>query len=265
MKKLSSLLFASLLAACSDDADRGDVVIRFNHTVGGAGLVHDEILYSNAANNKYGITRLEYIVSDIVLETIDGKRIVIADFHYRNAFVGATRNVVARVPGDHYAALHFTFGIDDDKNETGALPSSDYYNNMTWPTPMGGGYHYMRMEGLFDNDNGVEAFLTHTGPSGGDDFSFNISLPIDLKVKGGEWEINIVMDVNQWYEMPVVYDFVDRGGIMDNASAQSILRNNGRSVFTIASTGRHDHTAHNHSEEEVLQKVDDDHSHHGSG
>ena len=264
MKKLSTVLFASCLVACGDDADRGDIITRFNHTVGGTDLTHDEFLYANAAGNEYSITRLEYIVSDITLETIGGKRVALADFHYRNAFVGATRNVSAKVPGDRYAALHFTFGIDGAINESGTLPSADHFNNMAWPTPMGGGYHYMRMEGLFRSGDSAEAFLTHTGPSGGDDFSFDVSLPIDLVIEAGEWEINVIMDVNQWYETPVLYDFADRGRIMGNADAQSTLRDNGSSVFSVGSIGRHDHNAHDHSEEEVHSQsgADDDHSQH---
>ena len=72
MRKLSVLLFSCLLVACGDDADRGEVITRFNHTVGGANLAHDEIIYTNAAGNEYGVTRLEYIVSDIALETAAG-------------------------------------------------------------------------------------------------------------------------------------------------------------------------------------------------
>ena len=261
MRKLSALLFSCLLVACGDDADRGEVITRFNHTVGGANLAHDEIIYTNAAGNEYGVTRLEYIVSDIALETAAGKHVALADFHYRNAFAGATRNVAAKVPGDRYAALHFTFGIDGAKNETGALPSIDHYNNMAWPTPMGGGYHYMRMEGLFRSGDGVEAFLTHTGPSGGGDYSFDVSLPIDLVVAGGEWEINVVMDINQWYDTPAIYDFGDRVGIMGNADAQSTLRDNGNSVFAVGSIRRHDRNAHDHGEEEVHQQAGSDHDH----
>ena len=155
-----------LLACGNSDDDQGEVTVHFNHTVAGADLKHEEILYTNAAGNEYGVTRLEYIVSDIALETTGGKRVELAEFHYRNAFVSATRSVAAKVPGGEYTALRFTFGIDGAKNETGALPSVDHFNNMAWPTPMGGGYHYMRMEGLFRTDDGEGAFLTHNRAGG---------------------------------------------------------------------------------------------------
>ena len=126
-----------LLACGNSDDDQGEVTVHFNHTVAGADLQHEDILYTNAAGNEYSVTRLEYIVSDIALETAGGKRVELAEFHYRDAFVDATRSIVAQVPGAEYAALHFTFGIDGAKNETGALPSVDHFNNMAWPAPYG--------------------------------------------------------------------------------------------------------------------------------
>ncbi len=231
------VLTACCFLACGgSDDDQGKVTVHFNHTVANADLEPEDILYTNAAGNEYGVTRLEYIVSAIALETAGGKRVELAEFHYRNAFVSATRSISAKVPGGEYTALRFTFGIDGTKNETGALPNVDYLNNMAWPAPMGGGYHYMRLEGLFRTDDGQGAFLTHTGPAGGEDFSFAIALPLSLTVSGDEWAISVVMDLNEWYDAPSLYDFNDRGGIMGNADAQLTLQGNGSTVFSLAPT-----------------------------
>lgn len=232
------------LAACGgSDDDRGEVTVHFDHTVAAADLEPEAILYTNAAGNEYGVTRLEYIVSGIALETAGGQRVELAAFHYRNAFLSATRNVSAKVPGGTYTALHFTFGLDGDQNETGALPSVDHFNNMAWPAPMGGGYHYMRLEGLLRTPDGTGAFLTHTGPTGGADFSFAVALPLSLTVSGNEWAIAVVMDLNEWYDAPFRYDLNGRGGIMGNADAQSTLRENGSTVFSLGAIGRLDRGA----------------------
>ena len=240
-----------LLNACSNsDSDRGEIHVNFDHVIAGAELVPSEIRYTNAAGNEYAITRLEYIVSDIILETTAGKRVDLTEVHYRNALSNATRSLSAHIPGGEYSVLHFTFGIDGGKNETGALPSLEHFNNMAWPSPMGGGYHYMRMEGLFRIPDGEGSFLTHTGPSAGADFSFDVSLPLHLSVNGGSWGITVVMDINQWYDAPTVYDFNDRGSIMGNADAQFTLQENGTAAFSISHAGRHDHDAHEHEGEE---------------
>lgn len=235
------LVACGALAACGTaDDDQGAVTVHFDHTVAAADLKREEILYTNAAGNEYGVTRLEYIVSDIALETAGGQRVELAAFHYRNAFEHTTRSLAAEVPGGVYTALHFTFGLDEARNKTGALPSVDSFNNMAWPAPMGGGYHYMRMEGLFRTADGTGAFLTHTGPAGRADFSFAVSLPLALTVSGDEWAIAVVMDLNEWYDAPFLYDFNDRAGIMGNADAQQTLRENGVTVFSLGPIGRLD-------------------------
>ena len=243
MKYLILAACCSLGACGTSDDDRGAVTVHFDHTVAAAALEPESILYTNAAGNEYGVTRLEYIVSGIALETAGGQRVELAAFHYRNAFLSATRNVSAQVPGGTYTALRFTFGLDGAQNETGALPSVDHFNNMAWPAPMGGGYHYMRLEGLFRTPDGTRAFLTHTGPTGGADFSFTVFLPLSLTVRGDEWAIAVVMDLNEWYAAPFRYDLNGRGGIMGNADAQSTLRENGSTVFSLGAIGRLDRGA----------------------
>ena len=233
------LVFCTLFIACSrSDDDIGEVTINFNHTIDGTELVREDLLYTNAAGNVYSLSRLEYIISDIALETAGGKRTHISPFHYRNAFSESTRNTTARVAGGEYTRLLFTFGINGTRNQTSSLPNLDHFNNMAWPAPMGGGYHYMRMEGLFQGDEGEAAFLTHTGPAGGEDYSFDVSLPLSLYIAGESLEVEVIMNLNEWYDSPTIYDFNNRGGIMSNAEAQLILQTNGATVFSVAQTDR---------------------------
>ena len=261
------LAVCCFLLACGDsDNDQGEVTVHFN-TPSPTPISSTRIsstptpLAMSTASPAWS-----YIVSDIALETAGGKRVELAEFHYRNAFVNATRSVAAKVPGGEYAALRFTFGIDGAKNDTGALPSVDHFNNMAWPTPMGGGYHYMRMEGLFRTDDGEGAFLTHTGPAGGEDFSFAVSLPLSLTVSGDEWAIIVIMDLNEWYDAPSLYDFNGRSGIMGNADAQLILQDNGATVFSLGPIGNPDHVGQVHGEEEVGQdRAAQDHDEHVGG
>jgi hypothetical protein len=108
---------------------------------------------------------------------------------------------------------------------------------MAWPNvaPMMGGYHYMRCEGTWDA--GSMGFATHTGPSMGMDFSFEVSMDTDVVITtGGTTTVTLQMDVNEWYANPNLYDFMDHDGpIMGNTATQALLRQNGADVFTILS------------------------------
>ena len=100
--------------------------------------------------------------------------------------------------------------------------------------PMGDGtterYHYMRFEGRYGTDG---TFRIHNGPSGGGDYSFAVTLPINLEVDGNTASVQIDMNLDQWLTAPNVWDFDDYGMIMGNQGAQSLLQENGASVFSV--------------------------------
>ena len=240
--KLSVLWSISALtvfvSGCSDDDkdDAGTVTITLEHRVDGHDLVFNSNEYTNAAGNQYEVVKLEYITSDFQLIDADGGSVPIKDHHYRHAGRPSTQKFTAlKVPAGDYTALSFTFGTDGADNMTGVLPNEADYNNMAWPDAIGGGYHYMKLEGNFEAGDDQGAFLVHTGPSGGGDFSIDVELPLMLHLDGDEWAVQVVMNVNEWFTGPNDYDFSGRGGIMGNAGAQTTLAENGASIFSLGS------------------------------
>lgn len=238
----SALLLLGVLVALATGCDISDpepepgrVVLVLEHTADGTLLALNEINYVNAAGNRYGVSLLEYIVTDVALVAADGTRVPIAAQHYHNAATGETKElVVTNVPGGTYSSLSFTFGISKARNTTGALPNELNYLNMAWPEMMGGGYHYMRLEGRYESGDGQKTFAVHTGPTGGTDFSVHVSLPIDATLDGGTLRLPVVMDVDAWLGGPNAYDFDDYPGmIMGDAAAQRLLQANGHDVFSI--------------------------------
>ena len=225
----------AVAAGCGDEGggEMGRVTLRFEHVVDGAVLELETGSYTNAAGNRYSVTHLEYILTEISLADAEGGSVDIAGRHYINESCRGSKLLSADVPGGSYSALRFRFGIAGEANVTGGLPNQTAYNNMAWPDNMGGGYHYMRLEGIYDDGGEVASFLSHTGPAGGEDFSFPVELPIPLEVDAGRWEVAVAMDVNSWFDEPV-YDFTGAGAIMGNAEAQVLHRDNGADVFTVS-------------------------------
>ena len=240
-------LLLSLLIGCGDDNDdAGSVTLLLDHTVAGQALALDDTDYTNEAGNNYQITKLEYILTTITLLQADGKRFELATQHFRDARSTSTQLIHAdKVPGGTYTALSFTFGIAAADNLTGALPNIAAFNNMAWPDAMGGGYHYMKLEGNYQAADTTGAFLVHLGPSSGGDFSIAIELPLTLEINGDDWDIHLSMDINEWFTNPTTYDFVGRGGIMGDVVIQEALRQNGGTIFSLGpithSDSDHDH------------------------
>jgi hypothetical protein len=124
---------------------------------------------------------------------------------------------------------------------------------MAWPVALGGGYHLMMLDGSFDGVTSTDPWLAHLGrlkrttdlvASGG---SFEVELDFlappcptcpaptqGLIVDGNATEIELVMDVDQWFHAPRLYDFAVYGGnVMSNPSAQNDLHANGVDAYEL--------------------------------
>ena len=140
---------------------------------------------------------------------------------------------------EKYVQLNFTFGLDENVNVDGGLPNTLTNINMEWPIPGDQGYHYMKFEGKYDSFNSgvIKNFNLHTGATKGNQNYINISLPLnDLVLVDEDWDIHVMLDLNEWMQNPITYDFEVFGPmIMANQDAQDILKANGPSVFSIES------------------------------
>lgn len=244
--------FLMLLAACllmaSCQKPSGNVCVNFSTSVDGKTLQLDTFLYENASGNHYLVSEVQYFISDVKLIREDGTEVQIlsdSGAHYVDLDIPATLRWEPsdEIPAGHYTAVSFVFGLSPRLNHNYFYTNAPE-NNMAWPGMLGGGYHYMKINGKWKNTDGVEMpFNLHTGRSatqvGGSDFednSFLVMLPLSgFNIGRNETRtIDLNMNVNNWFVNPNLFDFnVFGGSIMQNATAQHILRENGADVFSI--------------------------------
>lgn len=234
----------------------GKIVFKFAHYVDGQPLVKDTMKYVNAAGNVYSVSEVKYFISDVVLHKSDGTKQYIykwKDIQYIDESLPQTTtwNVFDNInPGD-YDSISFTFGIPKVKNI-----SLMYVNppevNMAWPDMMGGGYHYLMINGFWKNTNNQKTpFNFHlgigqiySGPNSTGAITGFVQnyFPVSLKNasfsihKGETKEIQIIMNIDSWFKTPNVYNHNYWGGaIMQNQAAMQMAKENGFDVFTIGS------------------------------
>ena len=138
---------------------------------------------------------------------------------------------VGKLENAEYTSISFTMGLNNSKNQSNTFVNEYWHTLMAWPELMGGGYHYMKLEGDFDTI--TQGYATHTGALQmmNDpirmDHSFNTNIPISLNVddKLGNAIININMEVNNWYRNPNIYHL--SAAIMGDMSKQMQLQANG--------------------------------------
>lgn len=257
MKQLIICLsFLALLIACKKENPlyNGKVTLVFSHKVDTSVLVTNVLKYENAAGNVYEIDDLKYFISDVTL--YHGGESVIIDnekaIHYIDISIPATLrwDVYDPIPTGSYDSISFIFGLSETRNLSNIFLNFPEVN-MFWPQVLGGGYHYMMMNGKWRKpDNIISSFNFHLGK--GQIYSgnthntdsiisfvhncFRVSLPnssFEIK-KDITTDIEIEMNINSWFITPHIYDHNYWGsGIMQNQEALNTAKENGWDVFRV--------------------------------
>ena len=233
---LTLTIIAIIFTSCEKDKPIAtDITINFTHTVDGSDLIANSMIYTNEAGENYDVQTLKYLISNITLHDDLGYT-VLKDIHFIEISDESTFSFTYdNVPNNNYHAISYTMGLDTVKNISNKYVNEDFHSEMFWPEPNGGGYHYMKLEGDF-NDS-LSGYGTHTGGTMGGDYSFNnvndISLTVDDDL--GNVSINIDMELNNWYQTPNQIEFSSYGmGIMMNMMMQMNIQMNGiTDVFSV--------------------------------
>ena len=260
MKILTSLLtvitLLSILVGCKEeDPKPGMLTVRFTETVDTANLVYDTVSYVNEAGNQYMITEVQYFISNLALYFEDGTKYEIKDsqgIHYVDSDIPETKYWVITddIPSGYVDSVVFTFGLDEETNVSGLFPNPPE-SNMFWPDELGGGYHYMKMNGKWLNVNaeiipfnfhlGIGQTYDTTGQVTGfvqNYFKVSVYLPVYssfiIKVNPGETtHLRINMNVNSWFTTPQTWDFDQMPAMMmQNQEAMKTACENGFDVFS---------------------------------
>lgn len=229
--------------------ETGKIVFKFAHYVNGLPLKKDTMKYVNEAGNPYEINEVKYFISDVTLRKDDGTSFVIdddKDIYYIDNDIASTLiwNVYDAIPTGTYSSISFHFGIASAKNHSFMFVNTPEVN-MMWPDVLGGGYHYMMLNGKWENTSSqIAGFNCHLGIgreiNGTDtiftDNSFVVNLPSSSfsLTKAQTREIQIIMNIESWFKTPNTYDHNVYGGdIMENQAAMGKIAQNGVDVFSI--------------------------------
>ena len=215
--------------------------INFTHTVNNENFTlccninYDSLSFKNSANEEYNIQRLSYLLSNISLHDNEGNIELIKEVHFVDVSNDETLDFnIYNIENKNYTYISFTMGLDTLKNKDNYYINNNqgFHSSMFWPTAMGGGYHYMKLEGDFDTI--TQGYATHTGASMGMDNSFSNVFPISFDENEDRLSVNINMEINNWYNNPNIINL--EASIMNNVQKQIQLKENGKQdVFSVSS------------------------------
>lgn len=241
MKKAWMFILLSLLvASCAKKEENGFVDICVDYSVNNEPLITDTLCYTNEAGNEFLVIEIQWFVSKWELQDEQDRWIASDRIFYIDTNIPESQTLrMDSIPIGKYKKVRFTFGLDDSDNLSGRF-SDPPESNMFWPEQLGGGYHYMKLNGKFVNEAGQLVPLNiHLGRLHEEDNHFTVELPIDFSVTGNtENQLHLTMIIDNWFRSPNLYDFNEYGSaIMQNQAAQNVLKQNGQDVFDIYING----------------------------
>ena len=259
--KYNKILFSALVililsfSSCKDDDDDTispvTVTEEYTATINLTQYVDRVVLqmntaghpYENALIQQFNVTKLQYLISDVTFTKDDGTRIVDGGYHYVTLEDSSTLQYTlnTKIPEGTYTSIGFTFGFDEEDNVSGAYIDLNTLG-WNWPVMLGGGYHFLRLEGDYlDNTNTSAEFKTHMGTASDDSTMprtneinhFDVTLPNSKILISSDFSFDIEMNIEEWYTNPIDWDFnVWNAPVMPISAAQKALNSNGSSVFT---------------------------------
>jgi hypothetical protein len=200
--------------------------------------------FTNAFGNELSIERLRYLVSDVKLTKNNGETILINNYSLLNLEDNNTLSIFSdqNLNIGSYD-ISFVLGFKNEYNIDGAYPD---LNSASWNVPpmLGGGYHFMQLDGKYINNDGNEASYNYhliraadnlgPSPTFPQDTFIEISLgPISILDSS---EVFISMNIAKWFEDPNLWDlnFYNQM-LMPNSMAQIMMYENGQNIFNIES------------------------------
>jgi hypothetical protein len=258
MKKiviLIALMFG--IFSCSDDDAttpvNGEVtvVLKFTHNWDGTTVTNSDfnsLQFMNANGEMMSIERMRYLISNVVFTKPDGTTFVKQGHHLVDVTTNGNLEMMLTFdandnfqPGN-YSNVGFTFGLNNEDNAENYPDLNSVSFNV--PEMLGGGYHYMQMDGKFVNAaseeqgynfHAIRAVDNPGSPTFPQDTFFNVELG-DVNIVSNNTTVEVKMNIAEWFKNPNTWDLnVLNQMLMPNSAAQILISENGRDVFSLGS------------------------------
>lgn len=232
MKKLLWLLVL-LAMGCEPASDphppvEQSSILHISHRANGQTLSLQPFVYQTAANQDFSISKVHYVLSKLKWTHQNGKVYEMNGPWFIDAL--ANSDVYLPIPKLEAGQYQFecTVGLDSSLNTSYYWDNLAGFVGMAWPQPMGGGYHFLKLEGQYRLSNQQTAgFAFHLGKS-------NNAIrhqTILMEYQQGD-TLSLQMQLERWFGPPVVWDFTQfPSHTMTNDSAMQLLVQNGKRVF----------------------------------
>lgn len=190
----ATIFFTSSFISCNND-DRstidanqtGKLEVYFDNGVAGDQLILNTSTHTNSQDETLKISRINYIISNIVLTKEDGTEFVYpknSSYFIINQENNKKTITLENIPTGKYKKIKFGIGVDEQKHLEGQSAQEDFWalaheNNMTWT--WAAGYKFINFEGTFTTPSDTEAknYKVHVGKTTSEHYNYT-EITLDL-------------------------------------------------------------------------------------
>lgn len=248
------VFITTLIFSCSKDSNNNstggggvggngtltNLTFNFTHNFDGANVSSanfNQFDFVNLNDDTLSLTKLRYLISDIRLYKSNGDSILIDGYQLVDVTnnTGLVYTPSDDIPAGAYTGISFTFGFDSLDNTGNYIDLNSA--SWSWPSMLGGGYHFMQMEGRYKEMGSDSLYAYHMGTARKsmgvfeqNYFVANLG-PITIT---GDATIEIQMNIAEWYKNPNTWDLnAMHSTLMPNYNAQIMMNQNGQNVFSL--------------------------------
>ena len=247
MRKILALIIAtSLFISCGEDQDdnissNANISFKLNHSFNDTAVTAEnftDLDLTNANGEVLNIERFRYLISRIELINSSGLAYKLKDYKFTDLAEIDSYNFNGdiSIPSGNYT-LKLIWGFNEEDNIDGAYQDLNTAS-WNWPTPLGGGYHFLQFDGKYNINTTPTAFNYHNGTARISDGVFEqnfvtIELANPIFVANNT-SIELKLDIAELFKNPNTWDLnVLDTPLMPNYNAQKMMQENIESVFNI--------------------------------
>jgi hypothetical protein len=213
------------------DFSKAKFTVKIN--CGGNAVLWDSLHCVNAAGNVYSLQTLHFYISNIQLKTKEGKVYNSnKEFYIDPSQDSKNFFQLDSIPAGNYSEMQFYIGLSPTQNISNALPNTTDNVNMAWPMMMGGGYHFMKMEGHFiDSSNVKLGYAIHLGKN-----ENLVKTKVNCHLHQLYWnhEYSLWFDINEVFANPYLYNLdIEPAYTMSDSLAMEKIKNNMSDAFRV--------------------------------
>lgn len=196
-------------------------------------VIWDSLNNTNAAGNIYSVQNINFYISEITLKRNDGFIYKSNRVFYIDSRISSKASLqLDSIPKGDYTSLTFVIGVDSLRNVDFGLETTTDNLNMAWPIAMGGGYHFIKVEGHYlDTSNTIQGFAIHLGKNNN---LVNVLINQSFIQQNSIHDYSLIFNINEVFKTPYLYNLnIDNNYTMSDSLAMLKIKSNMKDAFSI--------------------------------